>query len=105
MGPAESALMELVRAIAARDADKVSRMLKKSPALARASVGSGATRQDAATYYLDEINHYVYAGDTALHIASAAYQEDVVRTLLTMAAEVSAKNRRGAQPLHYAADG
>ena len=105
MGPAESALMELVRAIAARDADKVSRMLRESPALAGASVERGATRREAATYHLDEINHYVYAGDTALHIAAAAYREDLVPTLLSIGADVSAKNRRGAQPLHYAADG
>jgi ankyrin repeat protein len=101
----ESGLMELVRAIAASDADKVSRMLERSPALAAASVDQGATREEAATYYLDEINHYVYAGDTALHIASAASHEDLVRTLLGLGADVGARNRRGAQPLHYAADG
>ncbi len=102
---AESALMELVRAVAASDADTVTRMLQASPSLASASVELGATRQDAATYYLDEINHYVYVGDTALHIAAASYQSGLVRTLLEIGADVSAKNRRGAQPLHYAADG
>lgn len=56
-------------------------------------------------YYLDEINHFVYAGDTALHIAAAAHHPDVVRTLIEIGADVSARNRRGAQPLHYAADG
>ena len=96
--------MELVRAIAARDTDKVSRMLKASPALASASVDSGATRREAPTYHLDEIHHYVYAGDTPLHIAAAAYEAPLVRTLVTLGADVSAKNRRGAQPLHYAAD-
>ena len=97
--------MELVRAIAAGDADTVSRMLEASPALASASVDVGATRHEATTYYLDGINHYVYVGDTALHIAAAAYEADVVRRLLELGADVSARNRRGAQPLHYAADG
>jgi ankyrin repeat protein len=105
MAAAEPALIELVRAISVRDADTVSRMLEASPALARASVVSGATRREASAYYLGEINHYVYEGDTALHIASAAHEERLVRTLLSLSADVTAKNRRGAQPLHYAADG
>jgi ankyrin repeat protein len=105
MAAAEPGLMELVRAIAASDPDKVSQMLKASPALASASVEVGASRREAATYYLDEINHYVYVGDTALHIAAAAYEPDLARRLLELGADVSAQNRRGAQPLHYAADG
>jgi ankyrin repeat protein len=105
MAAGESPLMELLRAIAAGDEGKVSRMLEAAPALARASAESGATRQEALTYHFGEINHYVYAGDTALHIASAGYREDLVRTLLRLGADVSARNRRGAQPLHYAADG
>jgi len=105
MAAAEPALMGLIRAIAASDADTVSRMLQASPALASGAVELGATRGDATTYYLDDINHYVYVGDTALHIAAAAYQADLVRRLLGLGADVSAANRRGAQPLHYAADG
>jgi hypothetical protein len=38
----------------------------------------GATRQAAQAHYLHAIAHYVYAGDTALHIAAAAYQKDIV---------------------------
>jgi len=105
MVSAEPALMQLVRAIAAGDSVTTSEMLKASPELANATVDSGATRQDASTYYLDEINHYVYAGDTALHIAAAAYRIDLVHTLLAIGADVSATNRRRAEPLHYAADG
>jgi ankyrin repeat protein len=101
----EPAALDLVRAIAAHDADEVGRMLRASPGLASAPVDLGATRQDASTYWLDGIDHYVYAGDTALHIAAAAYDADLARTLLAMGADVDARNRRGAQPLHYAADG
>ena len=97
--------MDLVRAIAAKDANAVFRMLEASPELAVASVDVGATRSDAATYYLVEINHYVYAGDTPLHIAAAAHQPELVRALLDLGADVDARNRRGAQPLHYATDG
>jgi ankyrin repeat protein len=97
--------MDLLRAIGAGDLDRVSAMLEASPSLASATVETGATRREAATYYLDRINHYVYAGDTALHVAAAAHQPDLVRALLEIDADVGARNRRGAQPLHYAADG
>jgi ankyrin repeat protein len=58
-----------------------------------------------AEYFLAEIEHQVYAGDTALHIAAASYQADKVRALVNAGALVTAANRRGAQPLHYAVDG
>ena len=105
MATTEPALMTLLRAIAASEAHRVSATLSASPALARASVDVGATRREAETYYLDEINHYVYVGDTALHVAAAAYQPELVQRLLELGADCSAKNRRGAEPLHYAADG
>jgi hypothetical protein len=97
--------MGLVRAIARGDIETVSRMLMDSPDLATASVETGATRADAKAYFLDEINHYVYRGDTALHVAAAAYRPDLVQQFVRLGADVSAGNRRGAQPLHYAADG
>jgi ankyrin repeat protein len=65
----------------------------------------GATRQAAQAHYLHAIAHYVYAGDTALHIAAAAYQKDIVGDLIALGADVRASNRRGAEPIHYAADG
>jgi ankyrin repeat protein len=39
-------------------------------------------------------------GDTALHVAAAAYQVETIRLLVAYGADVAAKNRRGAQPLH-----
>ena len=100
-----SRLWALVRAIAAGDKMAVSKMLAKSPGLARELALVGATRQVSKAHYLHEIEHYVYAGDTALHIAAAAHQEDLVRDLIVLGADVRARNRRGAEPLHYAADG
>ncbi|HEV7427133.1 MAG TPA: ankyrin repeat domain-containing protein [Thermoanaerobaculia bacterium] len=76
-----------------------------SPALAQIAVAVGASHDDAETYFFNEIMHYVYAGDTALHVAAAAYQRDIAEDLVSAGANVHARNRRGAEPLHYAADG
>jgi len=65
----------------------------------------GASRGSSTSYFLEETKHHVYAGDTALHIAAAAYRADIAEVLVSRGANVSARNRRGAQPIHYAADG
>jgi ankyrin repeat protein len=64
----------------------------------------GATRQDASRFFFTEIGHYLYAGDTALHIAAAAFRRPIAELLVAHGADCRAKNRRGAEPLHYAAD-
>src|SRR5579859_6550174 len=97
-------LMTLARAIVAADAS-ASRLLAKNPELAKARLARGATRQDANTYFMEAISHYLYAGDTALHVAAAAYRHEIARRLIAHGADARAKNRRGAEPLHYAADG
>lgn len=52
------------------------------------------------------IAHWIYARDTALHIAAAGYRVEVARMLLDAGADVgAAKNHRSSQPLHYASDG
>ena len=95
----------LVRAIVGSDVTTAIRMIAASPKLARERAGDGATRQTAKANFFDEILHYMYEGDTALHMAAAAYQERIAEELIAKGAEVRAKNRRGAEPLHYAADG
>jgi ankyrin repeat protein len=65
----------------------------------------GATRSSSTSYYFKEIEHYIYAGDTALHVAAAAYRTDIAKELVDHGADVSARNRRGAQPIHYATIG
>ena len=105
MTAAEPPLMTLVRTIGAGDAETALRLLAESPALTLERVEVGATRQEAVNYHLEAIGHYVYAGDTALHIAAAAYQRTVAQQLIEMGADPRARNRRGAEPLHYAADG
>jgi hypothetical protein len=97
--------MALVRAIVAGDATAADELLAESPELATARADTGATRQAAADHYLTEIAHYLYAGDTALHLAAAGHRDDLARSLIRRGADVGARNRRGAEPLHYAADG
>ena len=104
-GTLDSALMALVQAIAADDTANALRLLNVLPALASARFNEGATRHTAKEHYLDEIERYIYAGDTALHMAAAAYRTEIVQKLIAMGADVRARNRRGAEPLHAAAVG
>ena len=101
----DSGLMELARAVAVGDSAFVSQLLEVSPMLASAHLERGASRQEAKAYWLEEIEHYVYGGDTALHVSAAGHRLDLSRVLVLAGADVRARNRRGAEPLHYAADG
>src|SRR6516164_9660038 len=101
----DAALMTLVRTIVTADDTVAFHLLAANPALAKARFEIGATRQIAETFYLDGIGHYIYAGDTALHLAAAAYHQEIVPKLIATGVNVRARNRRGAEPLHYAADG
>ncbi|MFN2635599.1 MAG: ankyrin repeat domain-containing protein [Gemmatimonadaceae bacterium] len=100
-----SELLALFRAIASDDRSRTTELLKSFPQLALEAADSGATRRVAQEYYLRAVEHYVYAGDTALHVAAAAYRISVVRELVARGANIRARNRRGAEPLHYAVDG
>jgi hypothetical protein len=104
-GPDEGAVRTLFARIASRDQVEVLRMLDQEPDLGRCPLQAGASRQDPKPYYLLPIRHYVYAGDTALHVAAAAHHRGIAESLVARGAEVRARNRRGAEPLHYAADG
>jgi ankyrin repeat protein len=101
----DPALLRLIRAIAEGDVARASGLIIAEPALARACLERGASRQEAKDFFLESITHYVYAGDSALHVAAAGYRPELARTLVSAGADVSARNRRGAQPLHYASDG
>jgi hypothetical protein len=100
----DAALRRLMKAIASADGAAVLGLLTASPALARATLKEGATRAAATDDFLTEIKHYVYTGDTALHVAAAAHRPEIARELISLGADVAARNR-GATPLHYAADG
>jgi ankyrin repeat protein len=86
------------------DIDEVSRRLARNPALATTTADVGATRQESVPFFFTNISHYLYAGDTALHMAAAGFQRSVAQLLVEGGADCRARNRRGAEPLHYAAD-
>lgn len=48
--------------------------------------------------------HWLYVGDTPLHLAAAALRLETVKLLLHARADPNAENRRGATPLLYACD-
>jgi ankyrin repeat protein len=73
--------------------------------MAKERAAHGATRQAAKQNFFDRILHYMYEGDTALHMAAAAYETCMTEELIARGADVRARNRRGAEPLHYAVDG
>jgi hypothetical protein len=96
---------DFVTTIVSGDSATAIRLLDASPLLARECAAHGATRQAAKLYFFDRILHYMYEGDTALHMAAAAYQTRIADELIARGADVQARNRRGAVPLHYAVDG
>jgi len=96
--------LDFVRRVIEGEMDKVSQRLRSSPALATMASPVGATRQEARSFFFESISHYLYVGDTALHMAAAAFRRPMAELLVTHGADYRAKNRRGAEPLHYAAD-
>lgn len=86
----------LADAILADERARVKELLSQHPGLARAS--APVDRLEAV--------HWIYAGDTPLHVAAAAHRPEILKLLLAAGAEVSsAKNHRRGQPIHYASDG
>jgi ankyrin repeat protein len=99
-----STFLEFIRLVVAGGTDRVSRRLNAAPALATTASPVGATRQQATDFFFTTISHYLYAGDTALHMAAAAFSRPMAELLVAHGADCRARNRRGAEPLHYAAD-
>jgi hypothetical protein len=97
-------LSDFIRHVITGDLDAVAGALAADPALATAPFKTGATRHDPSSFWFKEISHYLYEGDTALHMAAAAFRKPAAQLLVRHGADHRAKNRRGAQPLHYAAD-
>lgn len=86
-------------AILEDDRERVKEMLKASAA--RATVLSREARLFGSKIY-----HWIYVGDTPLHLAAAGYRFEIARLLLAAGADANAAgNMRHSGPLHYAADG
>jgi hypothetical protein len=94
-----SQFLSFTRRVIAGDDTAVADQLEIHPTLATIGYGN----KSPSVFYKD-IAHYMYGGDTALHLAAAACRHAVVKLLLDAGAGVRARNRRGAEPLHYAAD-
>jgi hypothetical protein len=89
----------LLRAILDDDRLSVKGLLQADRTLATRGI-------DEARLYRGKIFHWIYAGDTALHLAAAGYRVEIIRLLLAAGADPnSAMNHRRSGPLHYAADG
>src|SRR6478672_8806860 len=104
MAKVKSGFLDFVRHVVNGDIDEVSRRLAARPSFATAPAEVGAARHGAPDFFFTEIAHYLYAGDTALHMAAAAFRRPVAKLLVAHGANCHARNRRGAEPLHYAAD-
>ncbi len=74
--------------------------------LLREDSGLGSRPLQTPKLYRSGIFHWIYVGDTLLHLAAAGYRVEIVRLLLGAGADPNAAmNRRRSTPLHYAADG
>lgn len=89
----------LLTAILNDDRAKVKALLKLDRALATRLI-------DKPKLYGSKTHHWIYAGDTALHLAAAGYRVEIMELLLAAGADPNAAmNHRRSGPLHYAADG
>src|SRR5262245_59619944 len=104
MPKVKAVFLDFIRRVVDGEIEEVSRLLASSPALATTASDVGAMRHGSPDFFFREIAHYFYAGDTALHMAAAAFQRPVAELLVAHGADHRARNRRGAEPLHYAAD-
>jgi hypothetical protein len=92
-------LEKLLQAILDDDRVAATKLIRKNPDLATGLV-------DRARLYESKIAHWLYANDTALHLAAAGHRVAIARRLLAAGADPNAaRNHREARPLHYAADG
>ncbi|MBO3751203.1 ankyrin repeat domain-containing protein [Streptosporangiaceae bacterium NEAU-GS5] len=82
-------------AVLANDASEIEAIAAKEP---------GAVAQEMARDVLVAELHWLYVGDTPLHLAAAGLRRDAARALLAAGAPVGVLNRRGASALHYACD-
>jgi hypothetical protein len=89
----------LLQAILDDDRVTAQNLLTADPALVNARITE-------ARFYDQKIFHWLYVGDTALHLAAAGYRVEIVKVLLAAGNDPNASiNHRNSSPLHYAADG
>jgi len=92
-------MQTLLAAIVDDNQEQVRVLLKNDLGLATQLVNE-------ARLYKAGIFHWLYIGDTALHLAAAGHRDECVRLLLAAGSNPNATtNHRRSSPLHYAADG
>ncbi len=90
---------KIISAILDDDPAAAKRLLQTDPALATQLI-------EKPKLHNSGIVHWIYAGDTALHLAAAGYSIKIVELLLASGADPNAAtNHRKSTPLHYATDG
>jgi len=94
----ETELEQLFEAIFRDDLNGVKGLLRRNPGVVKLGAGEAVLSM--------EVLHWIYVGDTALHVAAAGHRVEIVKALLAAGADVNAaQNHRRSRPLHYAADG
>jgi hypothetical protein len=101
----DRALLALMRAIGGGEGTVAAQQLAADPRLARTALVHGASRTETEDFFFADHGSYVYAGDTALHVAAFAYDCEIARELVAAGADVAARNRRGAEQIHAAVNG
>ena len=87
----------MVSAIVDDNVNAVKRLLAAQPSLISCLI-------ETPKLYSAGIFHWIYVGDTWLHLAAAGYRVEIVKLLLKSGADPNAaRSRRKSTPLHYAA--
>jgi ankyrin repeat protein len=95
----------LIEEILADDVRAVMARLDEAPSLVAHASTEGASRADAARFFMNPVQAHLMLGDTALHVAAVGYRVAVVRLLLDRGSDCRRANRLGGQPLHSATSG
>ena len=82
MSNAKLVFFDFIRYVVNGDIADVCRGLAANPSFANVPSDVGATREDPRTFFFIEIARYLYAGDTALHMAAAAFRRPVAELLV-----------------------
>lgn len=88
-----------IRLIEQRSLDSLLHLIATDPSILHLSL----TRSQE--FFSNPLQVQFYAGDSLLHIASAAHFPEIVSSLIENGASVESLNRRKSTPLHYAAIG
>ena len=97
--------LEFVRFVINGDLGNASRMLRSTSALATMALPISPRQAPSSETFFTEISHQMYGGDTALHMAAAAFSMPMAELVVSHGANCRAMNRHGAEPIHYASDG